>query len=329
MMAGEEQINDRIELAVEAIADGVKEPRLDAYLADNLKGLSRTRIQKLIDEKLVQVNGRAVKASLRLQGGEQVTIEIPPLEPIDVIPEAIPLNIVFEDQYLAVVNKPAGMVTHPGAGVYSGTLVNALLHHMQGTLSGIGGAIRPGIVHRLDKDTSGLLVVAKEDFSHRHLAEQIREKSANRIYIALVKGNLGNSQGTIDAAIGRHPVKRKQMAVVDNGRPAVSHYQVLEDFAQFTLVRVKLETGRTHQIRVHMAHIGHPVVGDLVYNAKESASASLRAKLGLKGQALHAYQLAFVHPIQNSLLEFEAPLPADFENALASLRASKSSPRPE
>jgi 23S rRNA pseudouridine1911/1915/1917 synthase len=323
MMADEEQQNDRIELQVDSLTLASKQPRLDAYLAENLKGLSRTRIQKLIEEHLVLVDTLAVKTSFRLKGGETVTVEIPPLEPLDVIAEAIPLSILYEDEYLAVVNKPAGMVTHPGAGIYSGTLVNALLHHMRGTLSGIGGTIRPGIVHRLDKDTSGLLVVAKEDFSHRHLAEQIREKSASRIYIALVKGHPANSAGTIDAPIGRHPTKRKQMAVVEGGRSAVSHYQVLEEFAQCTLVRVKLETGRTHQIRVHMSHIGHPVIGDLIYNHNPVTVAPTRAKLGLTGQALHAAQLSFVHPKKLSLLEFEAPLPDDFLIALESLRAGK------
>jgi 23S rRNA pseudouridine1911/1915/1917 synthase len=322
-MADEEQLNDRIELQVDPFTPAAKQPRLDAYLAESLKGLSRTRVQKLIEEHLVLVDGQVVKTSFRLKGGESVTVEIPPLEPLDVIAEAIPLNILFEDQYLAVVNKPAGMVTHPGAGIYSGTLVNALLHHMRGTLSGIGGTIRPGIVHRLDKDTSGLLVVAKEDFSHRHLAEQIKEKSASRIYIALVKGRPAKAEGTIDAPIGRHPTKRKQMAVVEGGRKAVSHYQVLEEFAQCTLVRVKLETGRTHQIRVHMSHIGHPIIGDLIYNHHPVTAAPTRAKLGLIGQALHAAQLAFVHPIKLGLLEFEAPLPDDFARALESLRSGK------
>jgi len=202
--------------------------------------------------------------------------------------------------------------------VQSGTLVNALLYHMRGTLSGIGGMLRPGIVHRLDKDTSGLLVVAKDDASHHNLADQIQKKTARRVYIALVAGHLENLEGTIDRPIGRHPAKRKEMAVVDSGRRAVSHYRVLEHLSKCTLVEVQLETGRTHQIRVHMASIGHPVVGDLVYNKGLTGSAYTRKRLGLIGHALHSARLSFVHPQQNRLLEFSAPLPADFAKALQS-----------
>ncbi len=310
--------SDHLEIEVEPQISGTKQPRLDTFLTEKLKGLSRSRIQKLIDENLVLVDQQAAKASLRLKGGEMITIEIPPLEELDLEPEAIPLDILYEDEHLAVINKPAGMVTHAGAGVYSGTLVNALLYHMQGTLSGIGGKIRPGIVHRLDKDTSGLLVVAKDDLSHRHLSEQIKAKSARRVYIALVAGHLIRP-GIVDAAIGRHPVKRKQMAVIASGRNAVSRYEILEHFTQYTLVKVELQTGRTHQIRVHMSHIGHPVVGDLLYNRGASGNLPTRKKLGLKGHALHASQLSFVHPVSERLLEFEAPLPDDFERALASL----------
>lgn len=311
---------DVIELTVGEFEAGSKTPRLDAYLTANLHGISRNRIQKLIDDEQVKIKGTAAKASHRVKTSEVIEVTIPPLEPIDVIAEDIPLSIIYEDEFLAVINKPQGMVTHPGAGVYSGTLVNALLHHMQGTLSGIGGAIRPGIVHRLDKETSGLLVVAKEDVSHRHLAQQIKEKSARRIYLALVAGRLNQDSGTIDEPIGRHPVKRKQMAVISSGRRAVTHYQVLESFDKFTLVRVQLETGRTHQIRVHMAHIGHPVVGDLVYNHGASGTPATRSKMRLLGHALHATQLSFVHPITNRLLEFEAPLPEHFQRAIESLR---------
>jgi 23S rRNA pseudouridine1911/1915/1917 synthase len=311
---------DLIQLVVGELENASKAPRLDAYLTTALHGISRNRIQKLIDEEQVTINGVLARASHRVKSDEVIEITIPPLEAIDVIAENIPLSIVYEDEYLAVINKPQGMVTHPGAGVYSGTLVNALLHHMQGTLSGIGGAIRPGIVHRLDKETSGLLVVAKEDMTHRHLAEQIKEKSARRIYLALVAGHLSETTGTIDEPIGRHPVKRKQMAVVSSGRRAVTHYQVLESFDKFTLVKVQLETGRTHQIRVHMAHIGHPVVGDLVYNHGASGTVATRSKLKLLGHALHATQLSFVHPINNRLLEFEAPLPEHFQRAIESLR---------
>ena len=309
-----------IRLIVGELENALKPPRLDAYLSTTLHGISRNRIQKLIEDEQVKIGDAPGKASHRVKTGEAIEISMPPLESIDVIAENIPLQIIFEDEYLAVINKPQGMVTHPGAGIYSGTLVNALLHHMQGSLSGIGGAIRPGIVHRLDKETSGLLVVAKEDVTHRHLAEQIKEKSAQRIYIALVAGHLSEPTGTIDQPIGRHPVKRKQMAVVSSGRHAVTHYQVLESFDKFTLVKVRLETGRTHQIRVHMAHIGHPVVGDLVYNHGASGTPGMRSKMKLTGHALHATQLSFVHPINNRLLEFEAPLPEHFQRALESLR---------
>jgi 23S rRNA pseudouridine1911/1915/1917 synthase len=311
---------DLIKLVVVELEITSKAPRLDSYLTATLHGISRNRIQKLINDGQVKINSVSVRASHRVKADEVIEITIPPLEAIDVVAEDIPLSILFEDEYLAVINKPQGMVTHPGAGVYSGTLVNALLHHMRGTLSGIGGAIRPGIVHRLDKETSGLLVVAKEDMAHRHLAEQIKEKSAKRIYLALVAGHLSEASGTIDEPIGRHPVKRKQMAVVSSGRRAVTHYQVLESFDKFTLVKVQLETGRTHQIRVHMAHIGHPVVGDLVYNHGASGTPAMRTKLKLLGHALHATQLSFVHPINNRLLEFEAPLPEHFQRAIESLR---------
>jgi 23S rRNA pseudouridine1911/1915/1917 synthase len=234
-------------------------------------------------------------------------------------PEAIPLTIVHQDEHLAVIDKPAGMVTHPGAGKFTGTLVNALLHHMQGSLSGIQGVARPGIVHRLDKDTSGLLVIAKDDQTHRHLAEQIKKKEARRSYIALVEGSLKEDSMTIAKNIGRHPHKRKQMAVVEHGKSAVSRVTVLRRWHKYTLVQVELETGRTHQIRVHMASIGCPVVGDLVYNSKSTGTESARHKLGLNGHALHAFQLSFVHPITAVLLKFEAPLPDDFQHLITKL----------
>jgi len=291
-------------------------PRLDQYLAEKLRDLSRSRIQKLIDEGLVLVNEKTAKAGLKLKGAEIVTVTVPPPEALDLAAENIAIDIVYQDQYLAVINKPAGMVTHPGAGIYTGTLVNALLHHMDGSLSGISGVARPGIVHRLDKDTSGLLVIAKEDQAHRNLAAQIHNKEARRTYMALVEGVLKQDSATIAKNIGRHPTKRKQMAIVESGRTAVSHYRVISRLAKYTLVQVQLETGRTHQIRVHMASIGHPVVGDLVYNSKATGSESARRKLGLKGHALHAFQLTFTHPATGVLLEFEAPLPADFKAAL-------------
>ena len=318
--------DDKIELTVEELDSNEKPPRLDVYLVSHIPEISRSRIQKLIEEGCVLVDSKPVKMSHRLRAGETIAVEMPPLQELDVVAENIPLQIVYEDEYLAVINKPSGMVTHPGAGIMTGTLVNALLHHMKGTLSGIGGTIRPGIVHRLDKETSGLLVVAKEDFSHRHLAEQISSKSATRLYLALVAGNIEEQSGTINKTIGRHPTKRKQMAVVEGGRHAVTHWQVLERFAKFTLVQVRLETGRTHQIRVHMASIGHPVVGDLLYNRGMTGNQPARAKMGLQGQALHSSQLTLIHPRKNCLLEFKAPLPDDFANTLERLRRGQASP---
>jgi 23S rRNA pseudouridine1911/1915/1917 synthase len=293
--------------------------RLDVYLAAKLSELSRSRIQKLIDAGLVKLDGKAVKASLNLRGGEKLAVTLPANQPAALRPQEIALEIVYEDDYLAVVNKPAGLVVHPGAGAADSTLVNALLYHLAGRLSGISGVLRPGIVHRLDKDTSGLLVVAKEDRAHRDLSEQIRAKTARRVYFALVEGHVPYDSGLVDKPVGRHPVKRKQMAVTAKGRAAVSRYQVVERFAAYTLLKVELETGRTHQIRVHMASLGWPVVGDIVYNRKRTGSLAARAKLGLVGHALHAAYLSFTHPASGALLEFEAALPDDFKRLLALL----------
>lgn len=293
--------------------------RLDQFLSQNLDGLSRSRVQQLIEDGLVLVNGNNAKANLRLRGGESVSVQIPPAVELDVQPENIPLSVVYEDEYVIVVNKPAGMTTHPGAGVVSGTLVNALLFHCKGSLSGISGTLRPGIVHRLDKDTTGLLVVAKNDLAHQNLVQQIKQRSVGRLYQALVEGTVENDSGTIDKPIGRHPVRRKEMAVVDNGRSAQSDFTVIKRFSRFTLVQVKLKTGRTHQIRVHMASIGFPVAGDLVYNNKQSGSESWRKKHGLQGQALHAFRLTFKHPKTGNLLEFEANPPDDFQKLLSTL----------
>lgn len=296
-------------------------PRLDHYITKALPHFSRAQVQKLIDAQLVRVNGDLAKASLKLKGGEVILVRVPPTEPLDLQPEAIPLDVVYEDEFLIVVNKAVGMVTHPGAGTSSGTLVNALLHHCRGSLSGISGVERPGIVHRLDKDTSGLLVVAKEDLTHRELAKQLAARTVKRTYMALVEGLVSNDSGTVDKPIGRHPVRRKEMAVVDNGKTAVTHYEVVERYRKFTLLELKLQTGRTHQIRVHMAHLGYPVVGDLVYNRKSSGSEKARSKLGLTGHALHAARLSFTHPKTGLVLEFKAPLPADYQKLLDSLRS--------
>ncbi|MDP3509678.1 MAG: RluA family pseudouridine synthase [Candidatus Melainabacteria bacterium] len=297
--------------------------RLDQYLASHIEELSRARVQKLIDDGLVKVNGVIARASLKLKEGDLVEIFLPPPEVLEAVAEDIPLQIIFEDEHMLVINKPAGMVTHPGAGVSSGTLVNAVLYHCQGSLSSIGGVVRPGIVHRLDKDTSGLIMVAKSDIAHKGLSEQLQSKQAKRTYLALLEGEPKVASGKVDAPIGRHPLKRKEMTIVkegQRGRSAVTNYLVVKNFTKFTLVECRLETGRTHQIRVHMASLNLPVVGDIVYNRKTTGSLEARRKLGLQGQALHAARLSFIHPVTNLLLEFQAELPQDFEQLLAKLK---------
>ncbi|MGI5855158.1 MAG: RluA family pseudouridine synthase [Candidatus Merdivicinus sp.] len=301
---------DRVHWTAEAADAGV---RLDAFLAGKMEK-TRSAVQKLIEQGNVLVNGSAAAKNARLREGDQVEAEIPPPETLDVKPQNIPLDIVYEDGELLVVNKPKGMVVHPAAGNPDGTLVNALLFHCGESLSGINGVIRPGIVHRIDKDTSGLLIVAKNDRAHQSLAEQIAAHSFTRIYNAVVYGSLKEEKGTVSAAIGRHPSDRKRMAVLSSGgREAVTHYRVLERFPGFTLVECRLETGRTHQIRVHMAHIGHPVAGDPVYGPK-------RCITELRGQCLHARVIGFVHPSTGEYLEFDSGLPAYFEQFLAKLR---------
>jgi len=286
--------------------------RLDLYLAQQEElSLTRSRIQNLIQEGLVLVNDLPVKANYKLRQGERVTITIPPPKELIVEAEKIPLDIIYEDSDIIVINKAQGMVVHPANGNYSGTLVNALLAHCQ-DLSGIGGVTRPGIVHRLDKDTSGLLVVAKNDFAHLNLAEQIKNRLVKKQYLTLVYGNIKDDQGTINAPIGRHPVDRKKMAVVFRlGRSAVTHYQVLRRYGDYTYLQVDLETGRTHQIRVHLAYIGHPVVGDPVYSSK--------SKFNLPGQFLHSHQLVFTHPRTAKRMEFTAPLPEIMNKILETL----------
>ena len=284
--------------------------RLDVCLSE-MTDLSRSRAQSLIEEGLVLVNGRPCKRSDGVRLGDTVRYTVPEAKPIELIPEDIPLEIVYEDGYICVVNKPRWMVVHPAAGIETGTLVNALLYHF-GDLSSIGGEVRPGIVHRIDKMTSGLLVVAKNDQAHEKLARQFADHSAHRSYIALAAGNFKEDFGTVDAPIGRHPTDRKRMAVVDNGRRAVTHYRVLHRFSAVTVLALELETGRTHQIRVHMAHIHHPVVGDQVYSTGKNA-------LGMEGQALHGWQLQLVHPVTGAHMSFTAPLPEDMRLALKRL----------
>jgi len=285
--------------------------RLDVYLARELEELTRSRIQKLAEDGLVTVNGKVKKVNYKVSVGDEITLELPEPEDIPLEPEDIPLDIVYEDGDIVVINKPRGMVVHPAAGNYTGTLVQALLFHCH-DLSGIGGSNRPGIVHRIDKDTTGLLVVAKNDMAHQSLARQIQDKTAGRIYQALVEGVIRES-GQVNANIGRDPKDRKRMAVVDNGRTAVTDYFPKEELDGMTLMQLKLHTGRTHQIRVHMAHIGHPVVGDPVYGYRKQ-------RFALAGQLLHAWQLHLVHPRTGEEMVFEAPLPDDFEHVLTVLR---------
>ena len=272
--------------------------------------ITRSHAEKLISDGFVTVNGREVAKSLKLKKGDKVLATVPEPEPLDVAAENIPLEVVYEDEHLLVVNKPKGMVVHPAAGNYSGTLVNALLYHCGDSLSGINGVMRPGIVHRIDKDTSGLLMVAKNDKAHNFLAEQIKEHSFYREYEAVVHGVIKNDSGTINAPIGRHPVKRKQMAVTaENSKEAVTHYEVLLRGNGFTHIKCRLETGRTHQIRVHMAYLGHPVAGDEVYGPKKVIK-----ELG--GQCLHARRLGFVHPETREYMEFSSELPEYFTTFL-------------
>lgn len=284
--------------------------RLDVCLSD-MTELSRSRAQSLIEAGMVRLNGCPCKQSDSVRVGDMVCYSVPEAKAIQLVPEDIPLDIVYEDDDICVVNKPRGMVVHPAVGNETGTLVNALLYHF-GDLSTIGGEIRPGIVHRIDKMTSGLLAVAKNDRAHEGLARQFADHSAHRSYIALVAGNLKADSGTVDAPIGRHPTDRKRMAVVDNGRRAVTHYRVLYRFSAVTVLALELETGRTHQIRVHMAHIHHPVVGDQVYSNGKNA-------LGMEGQALHGWRLQLTHPTTKGRLSFVAPLPEDMQHALKRL----------
>ena len=276
---------------------------------------SRSYLQKIIKDGNVLVNGEPKKSSYRLEDGDEVTADLPELKSPDIEPENIPLDILYEDYSILMVNKPKGMVVHPSAGHYTGTLVNAVLWHCQGQLSGINGVSRPGIVHRIDKDTTGVLVVCKNDAAHNAVAAQLKEHSITRKYRAIVHGVIKEDEGTVDAPIGRHPTERKKMASgVKNGKRAVTHYRVLERFQGYTYVECQLETGRTHQIRVHMASIHHPLLGDTVYGpAKDSHH--------LEGQTLHAMVLGLIHPVTGEYLEVEAPLPEYFENLLKKFRA--------
>ena len=291
--------------------------RIDSVLDELLPDVSRARLQKLLSEGKVYVNGKAVKKSYKVAENDQISFEIPPLQELDAVPEDIPIDIVYEDDELLVVNKPKGLVVHPAPGHENHTLVNALLFHCDGRLSSINGVIRPGIVHRIDMDTSGLLVVAKTDRAHNGLAEQIKEHSMHRCYHAVVYGNIKDDEGVIDAPIGRHKTDRKRMAICAvNGKNAVTHYKVLERFPGYTYIECRLETGRTHQIRVHMASIGHGVVGDPVYGVHPKKEISL----SFEGQCLHAKELGFIHPTGGESVKFDSDLPNYFVELLDKLR---------
>lgn len=284
--------------------------RLDKYLALIYENQSRSFFQKIIKENLVLVNGKAQKANYRISAKDTVSVTIPKAQEIEIVPEDIPLDILYEDEDVLVVNKPKGMVVHPSAGHYTGTLVNAVMYHCKDSLSGINGAIRPGIVHRIDMDTTGALIVCKNDNAHVKIAQQIKEHSVTRRYRGIVNGVVKEDTGRIEGAIGRHPVERKKMAINEkNGKPAITHYKVLERFNTHTYMEFELETGRTHQIRVHMASIGHPLLGDTLYGSGKNP-------YHLQGQTLHAMVIGFIHPSTGAYLEVEAPLPEYFQKLL-------------
>ncbi len=288
-----------------------KGSRIDKYISDNIAELTRSAVQGLIEKGMVLADGKAVSKNYKLRGGEEISATIPEPQPMDAVPEDIPLDIVYEDDDLLVVNKPKGMVVHPAHGNYTGTLVNALLFHCGDSLSGINGVIRPGIVHRIDKNTSGLLIVAKNDASHLKLAEQIKAHSFTREYEAVACGSFRETEGTVDAPIGRHKTDRKKMCVTtENSRNAVTHYSVIKQYGGYAHVRLRLETGRTHQIRVHLSYIGHPVLGDDVYG---------KPYKGIEGQCLHARKIGFIHPTTGEYMEFVSDLPDYFLSILSKL----------
>ncbi len=287
--------------------------RIDKFLAEEFPEMSRSYIQKLIKEEQVTVNGKIVKANYKVSEADEVVLNQPELKEPDILAEDIPLDILYEDSDLLIVNKPKGMVVHPSAGHYTGTLVNALMHHCKDDLSGINGVMRPGIVHRIDMDTTGSLLVCKNDFTHNDIAEQLKVHSIRRVYHAIVHGVIKEDEGTVDAPIGRHPIDRKKMSINHkNGKEAVTHYKVIKRFRDYTYIQCQLETGRTHQIRVHMASLKHPLVGDSVYGPA-------KCPFKLQGQTLHAKIIGIVHPRSNEYLEADAPLPEYFVSLLNKL----------
>ncbi len=288
--------------------------RCDVYLAQNMPDLSRSFLKKLFESGEVLVNGKAVRASFKLKEGDEITLTVPEAKKLDVEAQDIPLDIVYEDSDVLVINKERGMVVHPAAGNEDSTLVNALMHHCGDNLSGINGVLRPGIVHRIDKDTTGLLVVAKNDKAHQSLTDQLADRSLSRTYYAIVHGNIKEDNLTVDAPIARDTKDRKKMAIArKDGRDAVTHIMVLERFGKYTLIRCKLETGRTHQIRVHTKSIGHPILGDKTYGLKKE-------EFALTGQLLHAGEIGFIHPRTDEAVSFTAPLPQDFSETLDKIR---------
>lgn len=297
-----------------SIDEASEKIRIDKFLADSVEDLTRSALAALIEKGNVTVNGKSILKNYKLKAGDNIILEISEPAEYKAKAENIPLDIVYEDNDLIVVNKPKGMVVHPAAGNYNGTLVNALLYHCKDNLSGINGVLRPGIVHRIDKNTSGLLIVAKNDKAHKSLAQQIKEHSFTREYEAVVIGNIKDDKGLIDAPIGRHHIDRKKMTVTErNSKNAVTHYEVLALFKGYSYIKCTLETGRTHQIRVHMAYIGHPVSGDDVYGVKNE-------KVNFNGQCLHARKIGFIHPTTGQYMEFTSKLPEYFENFLKKLR---------
>lgn len=290
------------------------EMRIDRFLSEQCEDLSRSYLQKLVKDGAVCVGGKAVKSNYKVAAGDTVTLDVPEAVEPEIVPEQMDLDILYEDSDIILINKPKGMVVHPAAGHYTGTLVNGLMYHCQQDLSGINGVMRPGIVHRIDMDTTGVLIVCKNDLAHNSIAEQLKEHSITRKYYAIVHGVIKEGQGTVDAPIGRHPVDRKKMSINEkNGRQAITHYRVLERFQRFTYVECQLETGRTHQIRVHMASIGHPLLGDTVYGPA-------KPPYKLQGQTLHAGVLGIIHPRTGGYMEFTAPLPEYFNELLVKLK---------